>query len=56
MVRDEVELKTNIKDLLRNESRITELGRLAKEIILKNQGATLRNKEIIIGLLKNTEK
>lgn len=54
MVRNEEELKINISALLDNESRITELGRLAKEIILKNQGATLRNKGIITEILKNT--
>jgi 3-deoxy-D-manno-octulosonic-acid transferase len=53
MVRDADELRTNIRNLLCNESKINELGHLAKGIILKNRGATLKNKEIITGILRN---
>jgi len=52
MVRDAGELKTNIRELLRNESKMNGLGQMAKGIILKNRGATLKNKEIITKILK----
>lgn len=54
MVRNTKELKTNIRDLLSNESKMVELGKRSREIILKNQGATLRNKEIIMELVSKS--
>jgi len=41
------ELLLNIKDLLRNPAKSTELSQRAKAIILQNQGATARNLECI---------
>jgi len=41
------ELFLNIKDLLRNPGKSTELSQRAKAIILQNQGATTRNLECI---------
>ena len=41
------ELLLNIKDLLRNPAKSTELSQRAKAIILQNQGATDRNLECI---------
>jgi 3-deoxy-D-manno-octulosonic-acid transferase len=52
MVKDTGELKSRIKYLLDGDSKISELGHSAKEILRKNQGATKRNKETIITLLK----
>jgi 3-deoxy-D-manno-octulosonic-acid transferase len=56
MVNDGKELKETIEYLLGNDSKIAELGHLAKGIIQKNQGATQRNREILIGLLKSARK
>jgi 3-deoxy-D-manno-octulosonic-acid transferase len=50
LVRNQEELKENIRYLLNNHSLITELRLLAKELILENQGATKRNMEFILGL------
>lgn len=47
LVHNQEELKTNIKYLLNNNSRISELGRQARELIRQNQGATRRNAEYI---------
>jgi 3-deoxy-D-manno-octulosonic-acid transferase len=52
MVNDESELKTCLKDFLGKDAKISEFGRSAKDIILKNKGATERNKQAIIDLLK----
>ena len=53
MVNDEQGLKNCLKDFLENESKISESGRFAKDIIMKNKGATERNKQVILDLLKN---
>jgi len=53
MVKDSSELEDNLKVLLGNEERITQLGKASREIILKNQGATARNSEAIRLLLQN---
>jgi len=49
------ELLLNIKDLLRNPAKSTELSQRAKAIILQNQGATARNLECISNYI-STEK
>jgi len=46
-VKDKEELKGKIKDLLLHPESALELGRRAKELLLKNQGASERNMEII---------
>jgi len=50
LVRNQEELKENIRYLLNKPSLIAELRLLAKELILENQGATKRNMEFILGL------
>jgi 3-deoxy-D-manno-octulosonic-acid transferase len=52
MVNDENELKTCLKDFLDKDAKISEFGRFAKDIIMKNKGATERNKQAILDLLK----
>ena len=46
-VKDKEELRGKIKDLLLHPESALELGRRAKELLLKNQGASERNMEII---------
>jgi 3-deoxy-D-manno-octulosonic-acid transferase len=47
LVRDREELLDGVKGLLRNPSKMTELGARARQLILQNQGATERNLECI---------
>lgn len=47
MVHNPQELKTGIKYLLDNPDKAGELGEAAREVILENQGATLRNIQYI---------
>lgn len=47
LVRHQEDLKTNVKYLLNNTSKVTELSRRAKELIIQNQGATNRHIELI---------
>lgn len=46
------DLKNNIKYLLQNPAKISELSQAAKKVILDNQGATRKNLECIINLMK----
>jgi 3-deoxy-D-manno-octulosonic-acid transferase len=52
MVKDSSELEEDLKVLLGNKNRISQLGKASREIILKNQGATARNAEAIRLLLE----
>ncbi len=52
MVKDSSELEENLKVLLGNKDKISQLGKASREIILKNQGATARNAEAIRLLLE----
>ena len=47
LVKNKEELREKIKDLLLHPENALELGRRAKELLLKNQGASERNLEII---------
>jgi len=47
LVHNQDELKANIAHLLKNPSFVTGLGQRAKELILKNQGASKRNAEYV---------
>ena len=52
-VKDKEELREKIKDLLFHPESALELGRRAKELLLKNQGASARNLEIIKEVLSH---
>jgi len=49
LIHNKEELGINIRDLLNNPARTTELSRRAKALVLQNQGATLRN----LGFISN---
>lgn len=52
LVKNKEELREKIKDLLLHPENALELGRRAKELLLKNQGASERNFKIIKEFLK----
>jgi 3-deoxy-D-manno-octulosonic-acid transferase len=50
LVHNKEELKERIKDLLRNQEKTRQFCQRAKELILKNQGATQKNLKLIRNL------
>lgn len=52
MVENAEELESKLRNLLEDQTKIAQLGKASREIILKNQGATARNAEIVTALLK----
>ncbi|MCP5002900.1 MAG: 3-deoxy-D-manno-octulosonic acid transferase [Planctomycetes bacterium] len=47
MVRDKEELYGELKELLRSPEEISRLGKAARDVIVKNRGATRRNLELL---------
>ncbi|MFC1657940.1 3-deoxy-D-manno-octulosonic acid transferase [Candidatus Omnitrophota bacterium] len=51
MVRGQEELFIEMKNLLTDSSQLMNIGKQARELVLKNQGATSQNAELIKGLV-----
>ncbi|MEE9558457.1 MAG: hypothetical protein V3V94_03130, partial [Candidatus Brocadiales bacterium] len=47
MVRNEQDLLGTVKDILKNRQKAKEMGRRARETVLKQRGATSRNLEAL---------
>lgn len=47
LVHNQEEIEITVRNLLNNPVKIAQLGKKARELILENQGATLRNLELI---------
>jgi 3-deoxy-D-manno-octulosonic-acid transferase len=53
MVNDGQELEVELKNLLEDKLKISQLGSASRKVILENRGATVKNAEAITALLKS---
>jgi 3-deoxy-D-manno-octulosonic-acid transferase len=54
VVSDEEQLRSTVDLLLSNLGEAREMGKRALTVVMSNQGATLRNAEVILGQLQIT--